>query len=494
MSDTKTPTSPDYSSITSAYNATANTATQHANDSLNWAKDQVGKTQDLNAAVNKGLTDTQKLFTGASKDQLDQSKDWLGTAKSQLGKSTDQTNLANSQQKILNDTLDVSKGQVSRANELFDAAGNKRAVASGDIADSTGYLRNTRAKYNDPSRVASDMGASEAGVAQATEAARAAQTQQLESYGLNPGDVRFQGLDLSARLQAAAAKAAAGTTASRTDEAIANAANDKLLAQGNTGDTQAGSLTGQGTSVGNLANTTGNLALGAGSLSNNTATLSNNTGALANSTGTLANNTGALANTSAGTATNAGTAAVGNSNATTNSGSSALGTGVQWTGQNLSALSGETSAKNTSYTNQADADKAYNSASSGIGSALGTIAGLGTGGGSTVGGAALSSLGTAAMSFLAEGGAIPDGPVGGAIPVEASPSRGAITDDVRASGPSGPIRLNGGEFVIPKDVVQWEGEKSLQNLIMKARKAMEQAPAKPAVGGPQPQGARPAVG
>lgn len=488
MSDTKTPTSPDYSSITNAYNATANTATQHANDSLNWAKEQVGQTQNLNAAVNKGLTDTQNLFTGASKDQLAESKDWLGTAKGQLGTSTDQTKLANSQQKILNDTLDVSKGQVSRANELFDAAGNKRAVASGDIADSTGYLRNTRAKYNDPSRVASDMGASEAGVAQATEAARAAQTQQLESYGLNPGDVRFQGLDLSARLQAAAAKAAAGTTASRTDEALANAANDKLLAQGNTGDTQAGSLTGQGTSVGNLANTTGNLALGAGSLSNSTATLANNTGALANSTGTLANNTGALANTSAGTATQAGNSAISNTNAVTNTGSSALGTGVQWTGQNLSALSGDTAAKNTSFSNEADADKIYNSSSSGIAGLLGTAAGT-----------------AASIYKVAEGGAIPDGPPGGAVPVEASPSRGAITDDVRASGPSGPIRLNGGEFVIPKDVVQWEGEKSLQNLIMKARKAMEQAPAKPAVGGPdpaspafqarpQPQGARPAVG
>ena len=47
-----------------------------------------------------------------------------------------------------------------------------------------------------------------------------------------------------------------------------------------------------------------------------------------------------------------------------------------------------------------------------------------------------------------------------------SQSQGAITDDV-------PARLNVGEFVFPKDVVQWRGEAWMQKEIMKARKERE---------------------
>jgi hypothetical protein len=48
------------------------------------------------------------------------------------------------------------------------------------------------------------------------------------------------------------------------------------------------------------------------------------------------------------------------------------------------------------------------------------------------------------------------------VPPEASPSGGAETDDVHAL-------LNEGEFVVPKDVASWLGEKFLQNMINKAR-------------------------
>jgi len=92
---------------------------------------------------------------------------------------------------------------------------------------------------------------------------------------------------------------------------------------------------------------------------------------------------------------------------------------------------------------------------------------------------------------LASGGALAFLEEGGAVPIDASPSGGAATDDVTASGPggNGAIRLNAGEFVIPKDAVSWLGEKTLQDLILKARKGKAEATAKPrqqAPGGPDP--------
>jgi hypothetical protein len=69
----------------------------------------------------------------------------------------------------------------------------------------------------------------------------------------------------------------------------------------------------------------------------------------------------------------------------------------------------------------------------------------------------------------AGGGAIDQSqPVqGNMVPPEASPSNGAQTDDVHAM-------LNEGEFVVPKPVASWYGEKFLQNLIKKAYQEMSQ--------------------
>ena len=67
-----------------------------------------------------------------------------------------------------------------------------------------------------------------------------------------------------------------------------------------------------------------------------------------------------------------------------------------------------------------------------------------------------------------------------AVPPEASPSGGAETDDVHAL-------LNEGEFVIPRDVTSWYGEKFFQNLINKAYKEKQSAQAKPEEGAPNAQ-------
>lgn len=97
-----------------------------------------------------------------------------------------------------------------------------------------------------------------------------------------------------------------------------------------------------------------------------------------------------------------------------------------------------------------------------------------------------------------EGGAIPDVQMfaagGGPIPIEASPSAGAIPDDIPAiingsDGSQGPAQINAGEFVMPQDVVKWLGEKGMQQIVMKARKEMgspDQAPAQPETPGGMP--------
>jgi hypothetical protein len=104
-------------------------------------------------------------------------------------------------------------------------------------------------------------------------------------------------------------------------------------------------------------------------------------------------------------------------------------------------------------------------AGSGIGSMVGGLAGTIGGSflgpvGSAVGGAAGSAVG----KMFAEGGDVQNG--ANFVDPSASPSKGAITDDV-------PARLNASEFVFPKDVVAWRGEQWMQKEIMKARKERE---------------------
>lgn len=368
MSDQKVPTAPDYSPYITAFQGIADASKQSGADAMKWAQDQVANNKDLTDQVNTGLLKTQTQFG--------------------------------------------------------DAAGEGLASSKALRDESTARLEDQYNKYTDPNRKAADMGAAGAQAAQADEAARNASTRELESYGVNPGAVRFGGLDAAARLQSAATRVGAENIAGRTDDALADQTNAQLLAQGNT---EAGQAV-----------------------------------------------------TNANTAGAGGTGAVGNNLATTASGYQGLGTGLQWTGAQTGALQGATNTQNTSFQNQATADKMSNDSSSGIGALLGLGASaLGKGGALGAGGALASG---GALAFLEEGGA---------VPVEASPSGGATTDDVTASGPGGggAIRLNAGEFVIPKDVVSWEGEKSLQKLIQKAREAKQEATAKPrqqAPGGPDP--------
>lgn len=155
--------------------------------------------------------------------------------------------------------------------------------------------------------------------------------------------------------------------------------------------------------------------------------------------------------------------------ATTASGANTMGTGTQWQGLGNQAIGQWGQILNAGFQNQLGANQANQSASSGWGSLLGA--------------------GLSLIPGLAAGGAIPDDPMGGgSVPVEASPSQGAIPDDIPAQiDGGGPAKLNAGEFVVPQDVVKWIGEKGMQQFILKSRKEMgdpNQAPAQPQQGPP----------
>lgn len=139
-----------------------------------------------------------------------------------------------------------------------------------------------------------------------------------------------------------------------------------------------------------------------------------------------------------GSAQQGGTAASGTGlNQTNNAMNSANSTGA-WTNSALSGFTGAGTTMNTKYQNSLDKF------------AAGQATGL-----AMVG--ALGGVASSAIPFLAEGGVVPH---------EASPSGGAIPDDVTA-------RVTAGEYVIPNEVVRWKGEQFFEKLKQTAQRERE---------------------
>jgi hypothetical protein len=166
-----------------------------------------------------------------------------------------------------------------------------------------------------------------------------------------------------------------------------------------------------------------------------------------------------------GGAGQSGNQAVNTPLAVTTSGANTMGTPGSWQGLGQQGLASAGQLLNAGYQNELAQFQANQQSSSGFGDILGLAASF--------------------IPGFQEGGAIPD-EEGGMIPIEASPSGGAIPDDIDAEIEGGqPAKLNAGEFVMPKDVVKWLGEKGMQQFILKARKEMgspDQAPAQPEMG------------
>jgi len=176
-----------------------------------------------------------------------------------------------------------------------------------------------------------------------------------------------------------------------------------------------------------------------------------------------------------GTALAAGSGGANTTLAQTASGANTMGTAPQYYGmgnQVLGNLGNQVANINSAYY------KAWGDANSGGG--WGSIAGALVGG---------------AMRFLNDGGPVEGDPAlpppraalpapgggtgGGPVPRQASPTGGRAIDDVDA-------KLTAGEFVLPKDVVQWVGQKGVHQMIEKARKERQTVP--------QQSGAIPATG
>jgi hypothetical protein len=278
----------------------------------------------------------------------------------------------------------------------------------------------------------------------------------LRSYGINPGSARYASLYTGSQPMIGAAEAAAGTTAAQ------NLRAQQMELESNAINTGRG-----------LVNATGSLT----------------------QAGTGAGSAGANAASGAGSTAQSNLA----------TGSQAMTAPSQWFNSGTSAMNAYTGAVNGYNQSQAAFNEAGASELGGLGSALGSLAGIGYMSKIAKGGAVGLAYGGPAMppvpgmpSYQTTpdqgGGAtgIPSSPMmprqvyagggdagatpGGTVPIHASPSGGVATDDV-------PAMLTAHEFVIPKDVAVWKGHQYFAGQIDKARQEQQRFAGRDDVGG-----------
>jgi hypothetical protein len=307
---------------------------------------------------------------------------------------------------------------------------------------------NQAENWASPSAVAEARGQAMGDVAEQGQAGLNSAAETLRSYGINPGSGRYAALYTGAQPMLGAAEAAAGTTAAQ---------NLRVQQMG----LESGAInTGRG-----LVNATEGLT----------------------SAGTGAGN--------AASGSASGAASTANSDLST--GSTAMTNPAQWFNAGANNMNSYVGAVNGYNQSQAQFAEAGASEMGGLGSAAGGLAGL----------LAFHEKGGPAIKRYAYGGGvdptltptqgggmtgIPSAPVmppqpaipqvalgattGGTVPVHASPSMGATTDDV-------PAMLTANEFVIPKDVATWVGHKQLASQIDKARQEQQKFAGRDDIGG-----------
>jgi hypothetical protein len=309
------------------------------------------------------------------------------------------------------------------------------------------------AGWDSPAAIAQARGQAMSDVAQQGQAGLNTAAETLRSYGINPGSGRYAGLYTGAQPMLGAAEAAAGTTAAQ---------NLRLQKMG----LESGAInTGRG-----LVNATQGLT----------------------TAGTGAGSAGAGAASGAGSTAQQNLA----------TGSAAMTAPSQWFNAGANNMNSYVNAVNGYNQAQVGFNEAGAGEMSGLGSALGTVLGAGIMKGIAKGGPA-TKFADGGMVGMAPGyqmtpdqggGAtgIPSAPMmprqfyagggdasatpGGTVPVHASPSMGAATDDV-------PAMLTAHEFVIPKDVAVWVGHKALAGQIDKARQEQQKFSMRDDIGG-----------
>jgi hypothetical protein len=312
----------------------------------------------------------------------------------------------------------INAQQLKNMQQQYDIAQQQRDRYNQVYVPLEDQYISTAKGWDTPEAEANAAAQAQAAVAQQVNQARAASARNLQAYGVDPGAARYASLDIGTRTAGAAAEAGAGN----------QAINQRQL---------------EGVQL--LQN-----AAGMGR-------------------GLPATALNAYAGSNA-----SGTGVIGNTNAINQTGGSLMGTAPQYAGlgAQYAGLASQNAGQigqtfNNLYTQQTAAYDA-------------NVQGLYGLAGAVVGGA--SNMMRPQISLrAATGGVIPQGvPVGpnsgpsGTVPVAASPSQGVEVDDV-------PARLTPGEFVVPKDVVQWKGEEHFQKLIEQSREKKQQAVAVPQV-------------
>jgi len=421
----------------------AKTEYQLGTDQLNWAKQQWGEEWPVIQQIAQANIDSMN-----TQDQAQQYALALGAQQNKVQTAAEEQQMQATQQ-----MMDFSASQEQFYEDQYvpmQQAYNQAAM-----------------NWASPEQLTENANMAMANVNEATNAQLTSAQQQLESFGVNPGATRFAGLNAAAAVQAGAASAGAGTKAIQ---------DTKLQQMG----LMAGAInTGQGLP---------NQAISASGSASGSAGAAGGMGSTAVGTAV-----GGVAAGQAGTASSS--AASGSLLSGLQTGSSMYTAPTAWYNSAANNMGVYTNAVN-GY-NQAQAQE-----SAGFGSMMGGMFGM------------LGGMMRSPMMFAESGGPVgyegggevgigghpghshPMGPVhhlqgggppipppqgqpiqvpqqgalpprggtpGGFVGMHQSPSQGQQEDDVDA-------KLTVGEFVIPKDVVNWEGQKKFVGMIDNARK------------------------
>lgn len=320
--------------------------------------------------------------------------------------------------------------------------------------------------YASQARIQQAMGAAESGVSQAFDSQRQAATADLQSFGIDPSSGRYAQLDTAERTQQAAAQAGAGFQAEQATEATGRGLRSEALQLGSV-------MPGQATTAYNAAGQSATAA--------ENAKLANSQEGV-NMMGSPQQYAGAYKPPPTYPASNTSGGGGGNKQSGSNGpqpnldGTPSTGPGDQ---QDLGAYNygGSGGGGNgPSFPGGAGNAQIISVDDSG-GSPVDTTTTDGGNGPTTSDGG--YNYGEDDQPSYDDSGYAE----GGAIPMHASPSHGRVTDDIPAKvNQTGEgIRVNAGEFIIPKHTVAWKGEKYFQDLIARSRKERGGAQAKPEV-------------
>lgn len=302
--------------------------------------------------------------------------------------------------------------------------------------------------YASPARIKQEMGQAQARVMQGAEAGRQSAERDLQGYGIDPSSGRYAALDKASRVATGAAAAGAGNQQRMATEAAGGAMLNQGLSASmqnmQTGYGAAGAanqLLGTGMSL--KYSPLGNVSTG------DSLTAGSNVGGGYNVTGSQSGPVGGLGSMT------------GKSIPTPPWGGNLPGPGNTWVPPGGTQQPGG----GPSYPPGGIYGGTQSPGSITTGTLVNPTGGGFTGGGGLTGGQQ-HPTGSPTNPNLGPGGSY--GGVmyldeGGHVPDELSTSDGATPDDV-------PANLTAGEFIIPKDVVEWKGKEFFYGLMAKARK------------------------